>query len=118
MGGRERRRYQRIDGSTISGPSPSDLVKAAAPETDKRMRAALDHALAKFTILVKRAETKETYDQMIAEGNEEGNIVVENAIDALLALTKEIERAIAVLKLKRIDFEGSNSLDSPDKVAQ
>ena len=47
-----------------------------------------------------------------------GNAVVEAAIAALLAQTKEIERAIAALDLKPIQFEGSDSLDNPAKVPQ
>ena len=58
----------------------------------------------------------ESYDQMIGEGNDEGNAVVQKAIDGLLDQTKAIERAVAVLDLKRIEFEGSESLDSPGKV--
>jgi putative iron-regulated protein len=63
-----------------------------------------------------RALTTESYDQMIGEGNEAGNEVVERAISALLDQTKSIERAVAALDLKAIEFEGSDSLDSPDKV--
>ena len=53
---------------------------------------------------------------MIGEGNEEGNAVVQAAIDALLDQTKSIERAVAALDLKAIEFEGSDSLDNPSKV--
>lgn len=45
-----------------------------------------------------------------------GSAAVQAAIDALLAQTKELERAIAVLDLKPVQFEGSDSLDSPGKV--
>ncbi len=110
--------YERIDGSVLQGPSLSDLVKAADPDADKRMRAALADSIVKFRALVTRAETVEAYDQMIGEGNETGNQVVEAAIATLLRQTKEIERAIAVLKLQAIKFEGSDSLDQPGKVAQ
>jgi putative iron-regulated protein len=65
-----------------------------------------------------RALTTESYDQMIGEGNEEGNKVVQAAIDALLAQTKALERAVAVLDLKSIEFEGSDSLDAPKKVSE
>ena len=58
----------------------------------------------------------ESYDQMIGEGNDEGNAVVQNAVDSLLDQTKSIERAVAVLDLKSIEFEGSESLDSPEKI--
>ncbi len=110
--------YRRIDGSVVKGPSLSDLVKAADPDIDKRMRGALAATIEKFQALVKRAKTIEAYDQMIGEDNEAGNRIVETAIGALLAQTKEIERAIAALKLKPVKFEGSQSLDNPGKVAQ
>ncbi len=63
-----------------------------------------------------RALTTEFYDQMIGEGNEVGNAVVQRVVDALLDQTKSIERAVAALDLKSIEFEGSDSLDSPATV--
>ncbi len=111
-------RYRRIDGSVVQGASVSDLVKAKAPDVDAEMRAKLDATLNAMAAIVLRAETTESYDQMIGEGNDEGNAVVQAAIDALLAQTKAIERAVAALQLQSIAFEGSDSLSSPDKVAK
>ena len=68
--------------------------------------------------MVKRAEKQEAYDQMIAVGNEAGNAIVQNAIDALVKQTKSIERAIASLELGAIELEGSDSLDNPNAVFQ
>src|SRR5690606_4459706 len=110
--------YERIDGSVISGPSVSDLVKAKDAEIDARVRDALDESLAQFETLKKRAETVEAYDQMIGEANDEGNAVVEAALQALIAQTREFERAIAALELGAVQFEGSDSLDNPSKVFQ
>lgn len=107
--------YKRTDGSVVSGPSVSDLVKAKSPETDTRVRSALDTTMQRMTALVERANTKEAYDQMIGQGNTEGNAVVQQAIDSLVAQAKDLERAIATLELKAIKFEGSESLDSPAK---
>ena len=109
--------YKRIDGSEVSGPSVSDLVKEKSAEADAEMRAKLDATLAAFTKLKERAETVEAYDQMIGEGNEEGNAVVQGAIDSLLDQTKAIERAVSALDLDAIQFEGSDSLDNPATVA-
>jgi putative iron-regulated protein len=64
----------------------------------------------------KRGQTVEAYDQMIGEGNKEGNAVVQAAIDGLLDQTKTIERVIAALDLGKIQLEGSDSLDSPNAV--
>ena len=74
-------RYKRTDGSVVSGASVSDLVKAKAPEIDERVRKALAETDAtQVGALKTRAETVEAYDQMIGEGNKEGNAVVE-AVD-------------------------------------
>jgi putative iron-regulated protein len=108
--------YQRLDGSEVRGPSVSDLVRAKSPEADARVRAALDTTVAKMSALKQRAETVERYDQMIGQGNDEGNAVVQAAIDALVAQAKEFERAMAVVGLEAVKFEGSDSLDDPTKV--
>jgi putative iron-regulated protein len=108
-------RYKRIDGTTVAGASVSDLVKAKSAEIDDRVRKALAVTNERMTALKVRAETVEAYDQMIGEGNKDGNATVEAAIEALIAQTREFERAVAVLELKAIEFEGSDSLDNPGK---
>jgi putative iron-regulated protein len=108
--------YKRTDGSEIKGPSPSDLVKAKSPEADARTRAAIDTTMKDMGTLVQRAAAGEAYDQMIGEGNAEGNAAVDTAIKALIAQAKEFERDIVALDLKAIEFEGSDSLDHPEKV--
>ena len=108
--------YKRIDGSIVSGPSPSDLVRAKSAEADQRTRAALDETMQRMDAIVKRAEGGEAYDQMIGEGNDEGNALIDAAIQALIAQAKEFERDIAALSLKAIQFEGSDSLDNPGGV--
>ncbi len=108
--------YTRTDGRVVSGPSASDLVKDKSPDTDAAVRTALETTLGKMAALVERAEKVERYDQMIGLDNPDGNAVVQAGIDALIAQAKELERAIAVLDLKGIKFEGSDSLDAPDTV--
>ncbi len=108
--------YRRADRSIVTGPSISDLVKAKSPEVDAEVRAKLDATMQAMNTLYLRALTTESYDQMIGEGNDEGNAVVQHAIDALLDQTKSLERAVATLDLKAIRFEGSESLDNPSKV--
>jgi putative iron-regulated protein len=108
--------YRRADRSLVSGPSISDLVKAKSPEVDAEVRAKLDASMDAMNTLYLRARTTESYDHMIGEGNDEGNAVVQHAIDALLDQTKSLERAVATLDLKSITFEGSDSLDNPSKV--
>jgi putative iron-regulated protein len=108
--------YSRADRSIVTGPSVSDLVKAKAPEVDAELRAKLDATMDAMNAMYLRALTTESYDQMIGEGNVDGNAVVQKVVDALLDQTKSIERAVAALELKAIEFEGSDSLDNPSAV--
>jgi putative iron-regulated protein len=103
--------YKRLDGSVVSGPSASDLVRAKSPEADQRTRTAIDETIKRMQAIVDRAQGGEAYDQMIGEGNEAGNALVDQAIQAFIAQSKEFERDIAVLDLKAIQFQGSESLD-------
>ena len=110
--------YERIDGSTVEGASLAELVKekdaAVADELEAKVTATVEAAEA----LKQRAETTEAYDQMIGEGNAEGNAVVQEVIDALVDQTRSIERVIAALDLSGVTIEGSDSLDNPDAVFQ
>ncbi|KQZ16061.1 peptidase [Mesorhizobium sp. Root554] len=110
--------YKRVDGSVVEGPSVSDLVKAADPALDRELTGKLDATVARMEAIQARAVGGEAYDQQIGEGNTEGNATVQAAIDALVDQTKSIERVVSTLKLDTIAFEGSDSLDSPDKVFQ
>ena len=111
--------YTRIDGRRISGPSLSDLVAAKDSSTDMALRKHFDTTLAKMQVLVDSAEKEGVaYDQLIGAGNREGNAKVKAAIDALVAQTRVIEQAVTVLGLDSIGFEGSDSLDAPEKVMQ
>jgi len=108
--------YTRTDGSVVSGPSPSDLVRATSAETDTNVRAAIDKSMTRMDAIVSRAKGGEAYDQMIGEDNAEGNEAVNAAINALVGQAKEFERAMAALKLEAVEFEGSDSLDDPSEV--
>ena len=110
--------YQRIDGSVVEGPAVSSLVKEADAALDTEISGKLDATVARMEAVQARADGGEAYDQQIGEGNAEGNATVQTAIDALVDQTKSIERAVAALKLDTIAFEGSDSLDAPDKVFQ
>ena len=108
--------YTRADGSKLSGPSLSELVAAKDTALDTEMKAKLTKTLDAMHAMEKRGETVEKYDQMIAEGNTEGNATVQAAIDGLIDQTKTIERVITSLDLGKIELEGSDSLDNPNAV--
>jgi len=110
-------KLKRIDGSVVQGPSMSDLIASKDPKLDTEIKGLLDTTMAKFEIMKERGDSVEKYDQMIAEGNTEGNKVVQDVIDALIAQTRGVERAVALLGLD-VKVEGSDSLDNPDAVFQ
>ena len=110
--------YTRVDGTEMTGASVSDLVAAKDPALDEELKAKLLATVEAMEAMATRAETVEAYDQMIGEGNDEGNAVVQAAIDGLIAQTPSIERAIAALDLGQIELEGSDSLDAPEAVFQ
>lgn len=110
--------YLRVDGSTVSGPSVSDLVAAKDKALADEIGGKLDATVAAMAAMKARGETVEAYDQMIGEGNDEGNAVVQAAIDGLVDQARSIERGVVALELGSIDFEGSDSLDNPNAVFQ
>ncbi len=109
-------RYVRIDGSVVEGPSPADLVNAADLDVGALMAQRLDETMQAMSVLKTRGETVEAYDQMIGEGNTEGNAVVQATVDALLAQTTAIEAAVVALDLGPLELERSDALDNPQAV--
>ncbi len=110
--------YVRVDGSVVSGPSLSELVASADPQVDAALREDLNRTMIELGQLKTAAEAGFSYDMMLARGNEAGEALIMGAVDALVAQTRSIERAVTTLELDQIGFEGSDSLDDPDAVFQ
>ncbi|TCU26709.1 imelysin [Rhizobium azibense] len=110
--------YTRVDGTKLTGPSLHDLVAAKDKALDAEVAGKLKTTLDAMLAMAKRGETVEKYDQMIAEGNKDGNAAVQAAVDGLVDQTKSIQRVIAALDLGTVPLEGSDSLDKPDAVFQ
>ncbi len=110
--------YQNVSGKLVSGPSLMDLVRekdaALADELANDLQASVDA----LQVLVVSQNEGKAYDQLIAEGNDSGNAMVQNAIDALIGQTRNIDRAMTALGVSGIEFEGSDSLDDPNSVFQ
>ncbi len=49
------------------------------------------------------------YDQMLGESNPEGNAIVQEAVDALKAQTRVMERAAVALGVESLEIEGSEA---------
>ncbi|GGL51583.1 imelysin family protein [Wenxinia marina] len=111
-------RYVRPDGSVVEGPSLSDLVAAQDPALDEAMQTDLADTMAAMEAMNAAVEGGFAYDQMLEQGNDEGEAIIMAAVDGLIAQTRTIERIVTALELDRIAFEGSDSLDNPDAVFQ
>ncbi|MGO4706920.1 imelysin family protein [Microvirga sp. 2MCAF38] len=111
-------KYTRPDGQVVQGAGFADYAKAKAPEEAAKLEAAMANATAKLRAIKDRADSgKEAYDQMIAEGNAEGNKVVQEGVDALVAQARAVEALVKKLGLT-IKMEGSKSLDDPKSVGK
>ncbi len=107
--------YDGLNG-TNQGASLSGLVKAVDPALDKAMRAHLNATEQAMQAMVDEAKKGNTVDVLIGADNPEGNAVMQNVVDALVAQTQTIEKIIVALNLDGIELEGSDSLDNPGTV--
>ena len=108
--------YTGVDGTVTEGPSLSDLVAEADADVDATLKADISDTMFKLATLKSAAEAGFSYDMMLERGNEKGEALIMDAVDALVTQTRGIERAVTALELDQIGFEGSDSLDNPDAV--
>ncbi|MFT6676099.1 MAG: putative iron-regulated protein [Sulfitobacter sp.] len=110
--------YTRVDGSTVTGASLSDLVAAKDSALDMEMQGKLSDTLMAIAKIKTAAEAGFAYDQMLERGNAAGEALIMGGINGLIDQTRSIERVVTALELDQIAFEGSDSLDNPDAVFQ
>jgi putative iron-regulated protein len=99
-------RYQRLDGTTLSGPALSDWVNVKNPAQDTAMKQALSKTEVALKAIVDKAEdakTPEKFDQLIAPNNAPGKALVNAAIQALVAQTKELEKVAKILGVDHLN---------------
>lgn len=109
-------KYTRTNGDVVTGPSLSDYAGKRAADANANVNAKMADTLSKLELVKKTADSGEmAYDQMLAADNEKGNKMLFAVVDALVAQTRALEGVVAGLNLK-IEVEGSDSLDNPDKV--
>jgi putative iron-regulated protein len=110
--------YKRIDGSAVTGPSLRALMKVTDIKVAQRVVNEMKATNAAMTVLKETADSgKMAYDQMIGDNNPEGNKIVQNVVDTLVAQAHGFEAAVGSLGLK-ITVEGSDSLDNPSAVGE
>ena len=110
--------YTRIDGSTVTGASLSDLVAETDAALDAEMQVKLAATLRELGEIKLAAEAGFAYDQMLEAGNADGEDLVMGGVNAFVDQTRTIERIVAVVGAGEITVEGSDSLDDPEAVFQ
>lgn len=110
-----RARYTRTDGSVVQGASLRDYVVPRNAAAARRLDEGMDNSLAKLKLIKDAGDSgRMAYDQMLGD-NAQGNQMVQDAVDALVAQTRATEAIVATLGLT-IALEGSDSLDNPSAV--
>ena len=109
-------KYKSIDGKVVTGPSISSLLSEVDNGLNKKTKKSIKNTLKSMKKIVKSANKGVTYDMLIAEGNEKGNQLIQNAVDSLIKQSKNIELAAAALNINDLQIEGSDSLDNPEAV--
>jgi putative iron-regulated protein len=109
-------KYTRIDGSVVEGPSIRDYTTAKAADAAKRTDEAFEAAVAKLQVLKDTADSgRMAYDQMIGADNADGNKIVDDVVQSLVAQARAVEGVVGALGLS-IELEGSDSLDNPSAI--
>jgi putative iron-regulated protein len=93
-------RYTRSDGSTISGPSLAELVKAADPRVAEELEARLGRTRETLQAI------RNPFDREILADNKEGQARVQAAIDALRGEALSFGRAARSMQIFLSDLEG------------
>ena len=109
-------KYKSLDGKVVTGPSISSLLSEVDYDLNKKTKKSIKNTLKSMKKIVKSANKGVTYDMLIAEGNDKGNKLIQNAVDSLIKQSKNIELAAAALNINDLQIEGSDSLDNPDAV--
>ena len=89
--------YTRTDGSTVQGPSLSELVAAADPAVDTQLKAELDASAAALQAVQDAGDAGKPDATLIAPGNAEGEALIMGAVSALVTQTASVDRADELL---------------------
>jgi putative iron-regulated protein len=101
--------YRRIDGSVLSAPGLTELVRSQSESIDQKLRAQLDASIAKISVIVQAAQSGSAFDQQIL--NMESQESIRAAIAALRAQTETIESAARIVGIDRLTAQNSDSFN-------
>ncbi|UWP96201.1 peptidase [Aliiroseovarius crassostreae] len=110
-------RYVRVDGTVVEGPSLYDLVSEKDAALAGALLGDMNATMMALGDIRTAAESGTSYDQMLGVDHP-GGALVQNAVDKLVAQTRNIERAVIIIGAEGMEVEGSDSLDNPNAVFQ
>ncbi|MAZ88598.1 MAG: peptidase [Cellvibrionaceae bacterium] len=103
--------YRRVNDQLIKGASLSDLVEAKDPALNSQVHISLRRAQLSLQALVdsaERSEQPQKFDQLIAEGNSEGEAMINRAIEALVLETEQLELAARALGIDNLSPDNAD----------
>ena len=109
-------KYRNLNGNLITGKSLSELVTAKDKKLDSMLKESIKNTIFHMKKIVDSADNGITYDMLIGENNKSGNLLIQNAIDALIVQSENIEKVAKLLNINNLQVEGSDSLDNPEAV--
>ena len=109
-------KYTTLDNKLVEGKSLSNMVEAKNKKLDIKLKDSLQNTVLKMKKIVSSAERGNTYDMLIGENNKSGNLLIQNAVEALVMQSRDIEKVAKLLEINDLVVEGSDSLDNPDAV--
>ena len=92
-------KYTSLNNKIIQGASLSDMVAAKNIKLDAKLKESLENTVSKMNKIVSSAENGITYDMLIGKNNKSGNLLIQNAVDALVNQSKDIEVVAKILEI-------------------
>ena len=86
------------------------MVEAKNKKLDIKLKDSLQNTVLKMKKIVSSAERGNTYDMLIGENNKSGNLLIQNAVEALVRQSRDIEKVAKLLEMNDLVVEGSDSL--------
>ncbi len=103
--------YRRSNGALLKGASLSDLVEAKDADLNSQVHISLRRAQLSLQAIVdsaERSEQPEKFDQLIAEGNTEGEAMINRAIESLVLETEQLELAARALGIDNLSPDNAD----------
>ena len=109
-------KYKNLGNNLVEGSSLSELVASKDKKLDSALKKSIENTIFHMKKIVDSANKGITYDMLIGKENKTGNLLIQNAIDALILQSKNIEKVAKLLEINNLQVEGSDSLDNPEAV--